>query len=84
MRTLAAKTAQVSIAAHSLCIFLDERIGPVGLSVCRVEVFSGTRIAGFRHDYCPWRQVFLDKGATCDNTAAANADRDHTLIGASV
>ena len=52
MRTVAAKTAQVSSAAHSLCIFLDDRIGPVGLSVCRVEVFSGTRIAGFRHDYC--------------------------------
>ena len=61
MRTVAAKTAQVSFAAYSLCIFLDDGIGPVGLSVCRVEVFSGTRIAGFRHDYCPWRQVFFDK-----------------------
>jgi len=44
-----------------LCIFLDERIGPVGLSVRRVGVFSGTRIAVFRHDYCRWCQVFFDK-----------------------
>jgi len=83
MRTVAAKTAQVSLAAHSLCIFLDDRIGPVGLSVCRVEVFSGTRIAGFRHDYCGDVRSFR-QGATIDNTAAASADRDHTLIGARV
>ena len=61
MRTFAVKTARVSVAAHSPCIFLDESVGPIGLSVCRVVVFSGTRIAGFRHDYCPWRQVFFDK-----------------------
>jgi hypothetical protein len=83
MRTVAAKTAQVSIGAHSLYMFLDGRVGPVGLSVCRVEVFSGTRVAGVRHEYCRSRQVFR-QGATCDNTAAASADRDHTLIGASV
>jgi len=80
MRMVAVKTAQVSSAAHSPCIFLDERIGLVGLRVCCVEFFeelalpaSGTTIArGVRS---------LDKGATCDNTAAA--DRDHALIGAS-
>ena len=83
MRTVAAKTAQVSVAAHSLCIFLDDRIGPVELSVCRVEVFSGTRIAGVRHNYCGSASSFR-RGATIDNTAAADADRDHSLIGASV
>ena len=55
------KQLKCPLQPNPLCIFLDERIGPVGLSVCRVEVFSGTRIAGFRHDYCRWCQVFFDK-----------------------
>ena len=83
MRMVAVKTAQVSPAAINRASFWT-RVSVLldGISAAFGVSFR-SRVTDVRHDYCGSGPVFR-QGATCDNSEPATADRDHTLVRASV
>jgi hypothetical protein len=83
MRMVAVKTAQVSPAAINRASFWTSVSVLLDGIRAAFEVSCRTCMAGVRHDYCGCGRVFRE-GATCDNSEPATAERDHTLIRASV
>ncbi len=80
---VAVKTAQVSDATMNRASFWTRVSVLLDWRGVAPEVFSETFAVALRHDYCASGRVFR-QGATCDDTESAAADRDHTLIRASV